>query len=119
MAVKNRMDRAEKIASRNDRVRLGAIKILRMVVEDAAKDPERVLADARLPKGEAPMYLHMATQLGSDSIRRETDQREGPGTTLNVLIMGQAPTNEAWLEAVKDSQKPKLIEATVVEEPKE
>ena len=115
MPAKSHMDRAERVARRNDRVRLDALKILRHAIEGAAKDPEKVKQDAQLPKNEAPFYLHMATQIGADSIRRETDKREGPGTTLNVMILGQAPTNEAWLQAVKDSQR-KVIEAIPVDE---
>jgi len=117
VAAKSYGDRAAKVARMSERTRLDALKIMRRVLSVASKEPDRVEKDAMLPKMEAPFYLHAAMQFGVDSVRREIDKQEGPGTTLNVLIMGQAPTNEAWLQAVKDSQQPKLIEATI-EEPK-
>lgn len=114
--VKSRMDRAKQISAMNERLRRDAIRILRAALSPMVGNLEQVEADARLPKGEAPFYLHMATQLGADSMRREGADKAGAGTTLNVLIMGQAPSNEAWLEAVRQSQQ-KVIEAVEAKEP--
>jgi hypothetical protein len=119
MPVRSHMDRAARVAKRNDLVRLDALKILRAVLRKAADDPEQVAKDAQLPKADAPFYLHVATQVGAESIRSSAAEAGGTGTTLNVLIMGQAPSNEAWLEAVKQSQQPKAIDAVAVPSAKE
>lgn len=114
MAARSHLDRAERVTKRNDIVRLDALKILRHVLHARAGDPDQVVKDSLLSKGDAPFYLHAAMQIGGESVKREVAERPGAGTTLNVLIMGQAPSNEAWLQAVKDSQQPKAIEAAVV-----
>lgn len=115
MAVRSFKDRAERVKARNERVRLDALQILRHMMHDAASNPAQVAADSKLSKSEAPFYLFAASQIGAASVAKEAASEDGPKTTLNVMIMGQAPSNEAWLQAVKDSQAPKVIEATVVE----
>lgn len=115
MAARSFKDRAERVKFRNERLRLDALEVLRKVLRARADEPDQVAKDALLPKSEAPFYLYAATQIGAESVKREATKEEGPKTTLNVMIMGQAPTNEAWLQAVKDSQVSKAIDAVVVE----
>lgn len=103
-AVASYKGRGEAIRRSADEVRAKALKIVGAAIEGASKHPAQVAADARLPKAEAPMYLHMATQIGAETMRKEADEKKDAGTTLNVMIMGQAPSTEAWLEAVKRSQ---------------
>lgn len=118
MANRAYSNRVDLINRKTAKVRLDALTIMRKVLADAAKNPDKIVADSKLPRMEAPFYLHAAAQIGADSIRRESDEGGAAGKTLNVFIMGQAPTNEAWLQAVKEHQQPKLIEAESVE-PKE
>lgn len=118
MAARSFKDRAERVKFRNERLRLDALEVLRKVLRARADEPDQVAKDALLPKSEAPFYLYAATQIGAESVKREATKEEGPGTTLNVLIMGQAPSKEAWLEAVETHRASKAIEATVVVTPK-
>lgn len=113
------MDRAARVAKRNDLVRLDALKILRSTLRSMADNPEQVEIDSKMSKGDAPMYLHIAAAIAGESIRSEVAERTGAGTTLNVLIMGQAPSNEAWLEAVKQQSAPKVLDAVPVPPSKE
>jgi len=71
---------------------------------------EEIQAGARESKRNAPMYLHMATQIASDVMKRDAEENRGAGTTLNVVIVGQAASNEAWLAEVK--RHANTIEAT-------
>lgn len=116
---KDHLDRAARILRRTDRARNAALKIISHALSDMAAKPDQVKADAQIPKKDAPMYLHMATQLGASMITKEASKDEGSKTTLNVIITGQAPSNEAWLEAVRESQRPKAIDAVAkkVEKP--
>lgn len=115
MAAKSYADRAEIVTKLNARVRLQALRIMRRALSVASKDPERVEKDAMLPRMEAPFYLHAAMAINGDTTRREIEKSGGNGSNLNVFIMGQAPTNEAWLQAVNEHRQPKVIEASVVE----
>lgn len=108
-------DRAARALVRTERAKRAALSIVNTILGDMAKNPEQVKADAKLAKVAAPMYLHIASQIAASSVAREAPQDGGPKTTLNVMIMGQAPTNEAWLQAVKDSQVSKAIDAVAVQ----
>ena len=112
-SAKSYADRAEIVTKLNARVRLQALRIMRRALSVASKDPERVEKDAMLPRMEAPFYLHAAMAINGDTTRREIEKGGANAASLNVFIMGQAPTNEAWLQAVKEHQDPKLIEATI------
>lgn len=110
-APKSHLDRAARILKRTDRARNAALRIITHALSDMANNPDKVKADAQISKREAPMYLHMATQLGASMVTREAAKDEGSKTTLNVIITGQAASGAAWLEQVKETQRPKVIEA--------
>lgn len=111
---RDRAERQKGIALRNTRG--AALKITSAVLRNAAKNPDAAVEDAKLPRGAAPMYLHMAQEITKDVIRTEAEQSQQGTTILNVVITGVAETREQWLEAVAHS---KAIDAVVAEsEPK-
>lgn len=93
-------DRVANVQQRLERIRGKALRMVRLAMEGVGDDEVKMAA--KLPKGEAPMYLHMAAAIAADAAR--TEAAKGPPTTnnLNVIIMGQAPTAAAWLQQVQE-----------------
>ena len=87
------------------------MKILR-AVSAAAENPEQVKADAKLPFGDAPFYLHFAARMGTAIVKQASEQSQGGGANLNVLIVGQAPTTAAWLDDVRAHEQRAIVEVT-------
>jgi hypothetical protein len=93
--------RVARVQKRLERLRGNALKVMAYAIEEAAAHPEEVKAAAKMPKGEAPMYLHMAAAIAADTARVEAARAPTTTNNLNVVIIGQAPTAEAWLEQTK------------------
>jgi len=110
-------ERVARVQRKLERLRGNALRVMAMAIEDAAANPGEVKAAAKLSKANAPMYLHMAAAIAADTARTEAAREVTTTNNLNVVIVGQAPTADAWLEQVKQVRQlpSKVIDAKVVE----
>lgn len=119
MSAERTTARVDRIRKRLERLQGNSLRILAAAIDDMAEKPEQVRIDASLPKTQAPMYLHLAAAIAGTAAREEKEANTT--TNMNVVVVGQAPGMEAWLEQVKRFQQaPKqqlAIDAKVVEKP--
>ena len=120
MSATRTTTRVANIRKRLERLQGNSLRILAAAIDTMAENPEQVKADATLPKTQAPMYLHLAAAIASTAARKD-EETGGTTNNMNVVVVGQAPSMEAWLEQVKRFQQaPKqqlAIDAKVVEKP--
>lgn len=116
--------RIDRLQKKLDKLRGAALTVMRYAIEDAANAPEKVKRDAEQTKMGAPMYLHMAAAIATETMRAEAQKTALPagGSTMNIMVIGQAESPGAWMEQVRQFQQqpgqPKtVIEATVTEKP--
>ena len=68
-------------------------------------DAERVRADAQLSEKEVPFYLKIAAKMGAAAAQAQAEAGNGVGHTLNVVIVQQSESREAWVKDVAAFKK--------------